>query len=75
MRVARRSNPDGRIVFYFFQTGTWDNGTDFRGQLRYRLPIGAEGASWDADKHLIRYQADAKATARAIETARERAAG
>jgi hypothetical protein len=53
--VNQAAGPDGRIVFYFFQTGQWPNGMAFKGQGRYRLPFGAKDASWDADKHTIRY--------------------
>ncbi len=49
-----------RPTFFFYQFGTYERpGGDsmrFRGQFRYRLPAGATGAAWEADKHLIRYQ-------------------
>lgn len=49
-----------RPTFVYYQYGKYTRASgddmNFRGQFRYRLPAGSTDATWDAAKHLIRYQ-------------------
>lgn len=53
--VNHSAGADGRIVYYFTEAGEWDGGIKYRGTLRYKLPAGAQQASWDAGTRQIQY--------------------
>lgn len=46
---------EGHPRAFFEERGTWDSGMEFVGRYVYLLPVGAEGANWDAAAHVLTY--------------------
>lgn len=53
--INHKADDQGRTTFYFYESGEWDGGIKYRGQVRYKLPAGAKSGTWDDSSRTIQY--------------------